>query len=218
MRHFTLDTSVQGIGGLKTRLPYALLTCPILGISAVSSKVSVCKADGPLGWAPEYKQCTLTQILAHPGTVCCDATDWGDLQLRPRLASFPRLRGPWIGKGKLLGWKLSAGNKTLISSCLFVQSLVGCGGGRGHIEGIQGVSMTIGPKLFFGNTEDGKGGSFRARTSSSFWEWVGPLIGHSKAKDLALGRLRDEKNGRNRLGRSSQADFSPLNRKELIIV
>lgn len=58
--------------------------------------------------------------------------------------------------------------------------------------GLQGARLTIEPKLFSGNTEDGKGGLFRVRTSGSFWKWVGPFFHHSKAKDLALERLMDE--------------------------
>lgn len=59
--------------------------------------------------------------------------------------------------------------------------------------GPHGVRVTVEPKLVSRNTEEGKGGSFRARMLRSFWEWVGPFFGHSKAKYLALGRLKDEK-------------------------
>lgn len=83
--------------------------------------------------------------------------------------------------------------------------------------GLQGVRVTIQPKLFSGNREDGKGGLFRVTMSGSFWEWVDPFSGHSKAKDLALERLVDEKNGRNGMRSSSYADFSALNRKGLIV-
>lgn len=73
----------------------------------------------------------------------------------------------WIGKGKVLVPKMGTGRKefrygkeTLNSNCLFVRSSVGHGVDRGQREG---SGVAIGPKLFSGNTEDGKDGSLRAR-------------------------------------------------------
>lgn len=73
----------------------------------------------------------------------------------------------WIGKGKVLVPEMGTGRKelrygkeTVNSNCLFVRSLVGHGVGRGQREGSW---VAIGPKLFSGNTEDGKDGSLRAR-------------------------------------------------------
>jgi hypothetical protein len=88
--------------------------------------------------------------------------------LRPRLASFPQTprdtlawkgysAGPHTGTSRK---ELGSGNEMLNSHCLLVHSSVGRGVGGGQREGRW---ATTGPKLFSGNTGDGKDGSLGAR-------------------------------------------------------